>query len=65
MKYLATNVMTLQQGHVAMQENHSSIQNLEKQIGQLTTSIGRLEAQTSGRLPSHALNPKNECKQLN
>jgi len=36
----------------------SSIHNLEKQIGQITLNVGKLEAQMNGKLPSQALNPK-------
>ena len=46
---LATNTLQFQQ------ETRSSIQNLEKQISQLATTMGKLEAQSSGKLPSQTV----------
>jgi hypothetical protein len=46
------NVMSFQQ------ETRSSIHNLEKQMGQITLTVGKLEAQMNGKLPSQALNSK-------
>jgi hypothetical protein len=40
------------------QETRSSIHNLEKQMGQIASSVGKLEAQMNGKVPSQALNPK-------
>jgi hypothetical protein len=40
------------------QETRSSIHNLEKQTRQVASSVGKLEAQINGKLPSQALNPK-------
>jgi len=51
--------MTLQQNVMSFQqETRSSIHNLEKQMGQVALSVGKLEAQMNGKLPSQALNPK-------
>jgi hypothetical protein len=59
MKTLASNTATLQQNVMSFQqETRSSIHNLEKQIGQVASSVGKLEAQMNGKLPSQALNPK-------
>ena len=46
------------------QETGSSIHNLEKQIGQIASSVGKLEAQINGKLPSHALNPKENVSAI-
>ena len=40
------------------QETRSRIHNLEKQMGQIASSVGKLEAQMNGKVPSQALNPK-------
>jgi len=59
MKTLASNTVTLQQNVMSFQqETRSSIHNLEKQMGQVASSVGKLEAQMNGKLPSQALNPK-------
>ena len=68
MKTFATNSLSLQQQVTSMQQNLSSLQqksdNLERQIGQIASSVGRLEAQTSGKLPSQALNPKESVNAI-
>ena len=59
MKTLASNIVTLQQNVMSFQqEPGSSIHNLEKQIGQAISSLRKLEAQMNGKLPSQALNQK-------
>jgi hypothetical protein len=59
MKTLASNIVTLQQNIMSFQhETRSSIHNFEKQMGQLALSAGKLEAQMNGKLPSQALNLK-------
>jgi len=40
------------------QETRSNINNLEKQMRQVASSVEKLEAQINGKLPSQALNPK-------
>ena len=40
------------------QETRSSINNLEKQMRQVASSVEKLKAQINGKLPSQALNPK-------
>ena len=58
-KMLATNTLQFQQ------KTRSSIQNLEKQISQLATSIGKLEAQSSGKLPSQTIiNPRENVSAI-
>jgi hypothetical protein len=42
----------------------SSIHNLEKQMGQVASSVGKLEAQVSRKLPSQALNPKDNVSAI-
>jgi hypothetical protein len=46
------------------QETRSSIHNLEKQMGQVASSVGKLEAQMNGKLPSQALNPKENVSAI-
>ena len=46
------------------QETRSSIHNLEKQMGQVASSVGKLEAQINGKLPSQALNPKENVSAI-
>jgi hypothetical protein len=46
------------------QETRSSIHNLEKQMGQVASSVGKLEAQMNGKLPSQALNPKENVNTI-
>ena len=56
---LATNTLQFQQ------ETKSSIQNLEKQVSQLATAVGKLEAQSSGKLPSQPLiNPRENVSAI-
>jgi hypothetical protein len=65
MKTLASNTMTLQQNVMSFQqETRSSIHNLEKQMGQVASSMGKLEAQMNGKLPSQALNPKENVSAI-
>ncbi|XP_052309176.1 uncharacterized protein LOC127905360 [Populus trichocarpa] len=49
------------QGHAS---DRSSIHNLEKQMGQVASSVGKLEAQMNGKLPSQALNPKENVSAI-
>ena len=56
---LASNTLQFQQ------ETRSSIQNLKKQISQLATSMGKLEAQSSGKLPSQTIiNPRENVSAI-
>ena len=65
MKTLASNTVTLQQNVMSFQqETRSSIHNLEKQMGQVASSVGKLEAQINGKLPSQALNPKENVSAI-
>jgi len=65
MKTLASNTVTLQQNVMSFQqETRSSIHNLEKQIGQVASSVGKMEAQMNGKLPSQALNPKENVSAI-
>lgn len=65
MKTLASNTVTLQQNIMSFQqETRSSIHNLEKQMGQVASSVGKLEAQMNGKLPSQALNPKENVSAI-
>ena len=65
MKTLASNTVTLQQNVMSFQqETKSSIHNLEKQMGQVASSVGKLEAQMNGKLPSQALNPKENVSAI-
>jgi len=65
MKTLASNTVTLQQNVMSFQqETRLSIHNLEKQMGQITSSVGKLEAQMNGKLPSQALNPKENVSAI-
>jgi hypothetical protein len=65
MKTLASNTVTLQQNVMSFQqETRSSIHNLEKQMGQVASSVGKLEAQMNGKLPSQALNPKENVSAI-
>jgi hypothetical protein len=65
MKTLASNTVTLQQNVMSFQqETRSSIHNLEKQMGQVTSCVGKLEAQMNGKLPSQALNPKENISAI-
>jgi len=65
MKTLAFNTVTLQQNVMLFQqETRSSIHNLEKQMGQVASSVGKLEAQMNRKLPSQALNPKENVSAI-
>jgi len=65
MKTLASNTVTLQQNIMSFQqETRLSIHNLEKQMGQVASSVGKLEAQMNGKLPSQALNPKENVSAI-
>ncbi|XP_031096961.1 uncharacterized protein LOC116001211 [Ipomoea triloba] len=47
------------------QETKASIQNLERQMGQLATTVSRLEAQSSGKLPSQTVvNPRENASAI-
>ena len=46
------------------QETRSSIHNLEKQMRQIASSVGKLETQMNGKLPSRALNPKQNVSAI-
>ena len=55
-KSLATNTLQFQQETKQFQqEARANIQSLENQMGQMATAIGRLEAQSSGKLPSQTI----------
>ena len=57
--------MTLHQNIMSFQEEtRSSIHNLEKQMGQVASSVGKLEEQINGKLPSQALNPKENVSAI-
>jgi len=45
-------------------ETRSRIHNLEKQMGQVALSVGKFEAQMNGKLPSQALNPKENVSAI-
>ena len=65
MKTLASNIVTLQQIFMSFQqETRSSIHNFDKQMGQVASSMGKLEAQMNGKLPSQALNPKENVSAI-
>jgi hypothetical protein len=65
MKILDSNTMTLQQNVMSFQqETRSSIHNLEKQMGQIASSIEKLKTQMNGKLPSQALNPKENVSAI-
>ncbi|XP_062147736.1 uncharacterized protein LOC133856697 [Alnus glutinosa] len=56
---LATNTLQFQQ------ETRASIQSLENQMGQMATAINKLEAQSSGKLPSQTvLNPRENVSAI-
>ena len=57
-KAFATNTQQFQK------ETRASIQNLENQMNQLVTSMSKLEAQTSGKLPSQPINHREETKAM-
>ena len=51
---MASNTLQFQQ------EIRASIKSLETQVGQLASAVSRLEAQGSGKLPSHPINNPRE-----
>ena len=57
-KALATNTQQFQK------ETRASIQNLENQMSQVATLMSKLGAQTSGKLPSQPINPREETKAM-
>jgi len=58
-KSLATNTLQFQQ------ETRASIQSLENQMGQMATAINKLEAQSSGKLPSQTvINPRENVSAI-
>ncbi|XP_062173532.1 uncharacterized protein LOC133878994 [Alnus glutinosa] len=58
-KSLATNTLQFQQ------EARASIQSLENQMGQMATAISKLEAQSSGKLPSQTvINPRENVSSI-
>ncbi|XP_062173455.1 uncharacterized protein LOC133878909 [Alnus glutinosa] len=58
-KSLATNTLQFQQ------ETRASIQSLENQMGQMATAINKLEAQSSGKLPSQTvINPRENVSEI-
>ena len=65
MIFVSFNIVTLQQNVMSFQqETRSSIHNLEKQMGQVASSVGKLEAQMNEKLPSQALNPKENVSAI-
>ncbi|XP_010684910.2 uncharacterized protein LOC104899419 [Beta vulgaris subsp. vulgaris] len=65
-KALAQNVTTMQSNMVQFQqETRSSIHNLETQVGQISSVVNKLEAQSSGKLPSQTeVNPKRNVSAM-
>ncbi|XP_057251644.1 uncharacterized protein LOC125498895 [Beta vulgaris subsp. vulgaris] len=65
-KALAQNVTTMQSNMVQFQqETRSSIHNLETQVGQMSSVVNKLEAQSSGKLPSQTeVNPKKNVSAM-
>ena len=65
-KSLATNTLQFQQETKQFQqEARTSIQNLDNQMGQMATAISRLEAQSSGKLPSQTVvNPREQASAI-
>ena len=59
-KPFATNTLQFQQETKQFQQEvRANIQSLDNQIGQMATAISRLEAQSSGKLPSQTVvNPR-------
>ncbi|XP_059431555.1 uncharacterized protein LOC132165068 [Corylus avellana] len=58
-KSLATNTLQFQQ------ETRASIQSLDNQMGQMATAISKLEAQSSGKLPSQTVvNPRENASAI-
>ncbi|XP_057251700.1 uncharacterized protein LOC125498776 [Beta vulgaris subsp. vulgaris] len=65
-KALAQNVTTMQSNMVQFQqETRSSIHNSETQVGQMSSVVNKLEAQSSGKLPSQTkVNPKRNVSAM-
>ncbi|XP_038978588.1 uncharacterized protein LOC120108942, partial [Phoenix dactylifera] len=65
-KTLATNTLQFQQETKQFQhEARASIQSLDNQMGQMATAISRLEAQSSGKLPSQTVvNPRENASAI-
>ncbi|XP_057251701.1 uncharacterized protein LOC130591798 [Beta vulgaris subsp. vulgaris] len=65
-KALAQNVTTMQSNMVQFQqETRSSIHNLETQVGQMSSVVNKLEAQSSGKLPSQTeVKPKRNVSAM-
>jgi len=65
-KSLATNTLQFQQETKQFQqEAKASIQNLDNQMSQMATAISRLEAQSSGKLPSQTVvNPREQANAI-
>ncbi|XP_062173573.1 uncharacterized protein LOC133879039 [Alnus glutinosa] len=69
-KSLATNTLQFQQevkASIQSLENQTraSIQSLENQMGQVVTAISKLEAQSSGKLPSQTvINPRENVSSI-
>ncbi|XP_019055703.1 PREDICTED: uncharacterized protein LOC104611813 [Nelumbo nucifera] len=65
-KSLATNTLQFQQKKKQFQqEARASIQHLDNQMGQMATAISRLEAQSSGKLPSQTVvNPRQNASAI-
>ncbi|XP_022874025.1 uncharacterized protein LOC111392860 [Olea europaea var. sylvestris] len=57
-KSLASSTMHFQQ------ETKTSIKNLETQVSQLANTLGKLEAQGLGKLPSQAINPRENVSAM-
>ena len=58
-KSLVINTLQFQQ------ETRASVQSLENQMGQMATAINRLEAQSSGKLPSQTVvNPRENVSAI-
>ena len=62
---LATNTLQFQQETKQFQQEvRANIQSLENQMGQMATTISRLEAQSSGKLPSQTVvNPRENASE--
>ena len=65
-KSLATNTLQFQQETKQFQQEvRANIQILDNQMGQMATAISRLEAQSSGKLPSQTIvNPRENASAI-
>ena len=65
-KSLATNTLQFQQETKQFQQEvRANIQILDNQMGQMGTAISRLEAQSSGKLPSQTIvNPRENASAI-